>query len=203
MKKICILDFGSGNIQSLKVSINYLDISCKVSSLKKDIDNSSHIILPGVGSYKTVLNKLKNKIDLKFLESQILSKGKYLLGICVGMQILSSEGTEHGKSIGLNWIPGKVDKIKKKDLILPHVGWNEVNFSKDNKLMISKEDNIFYFTHSYIFKAKNKKNVLGKTFYGENFDSIIGKDNIYGVQFHPEKSQKNGLKLLQNFFNLK
>jgi len=203
MKKICILDFGSGNIQSLKVSINFLGINCKVSNLKKDIENSSHIILPGVGSYKTVLNKLKDKVDLKFLEDQILSKGKYLLGICVGMQILSTMGTEHGTSNGLNWIPGKVYKIKKKNLILPHVGWNEVNFSKDNKLMVNKKDNTFYFTHSYIFKTKNKKSVLGKTFYGENFDSIIGRDNIYGVQFHPEKSQKNGLKLLQNFFNLK
>ena len=202
MKKICILDYGSGNIQSLKVSINFLGTDCKVSSLKKDIESSSHIILPGVGSYKKVLTKLKEKIDIDFLEKQIITKGKYFIGICVGMQILSTTGSEHGLCKGLDWISGKVDKIKNKGLTLPHVGWNEVDFKQNNKLPYNKSSNAFYFTHSYAFKCLNKKNVLGTTCYGEVFDSAINKDNIYGVQFHPEKSQKNGLAFLKKFLNL-
>ena len=104
MNKICILDYGSGNIQSLKISINFLDIDCKVSNLKKDIQDASHIILPGVGSYRKALEKLKKKVDLNFLNQQIISQGKYFLGICVGMQILSTTGSENGLCYGLNWI---------------------------------------------------------------------------------------------------
>ena len=203
MKKICILDYGSGNIQSLKVSINFLDIDCKVSNSKKDIENASHVILPGVGFYRKALEKLKKKIDLDFLNQQIISKGKYFLGICVGMQVLSTTGSENGLSYGLNWIPGKVNKIKCKNIILPHVGWNDVNFKKHSKFLADIKLNTFYFTHSYAFKCLNKSNILGSTFYGKTFDSIINKNNVYGVQFHPEKSQKSGLSFLKNFFKLK
>ena len=203
MNKVCILNFGSGNIQSLKVSINLLDIPCKLTDSKKDIENASHIILPGVGSYKRVLIKLKKKFDIDFLEKQIILKGKYLLGICVGMQILSTAGFEHGLCNGLDWIPGNVNKIDNKKLVLPHVGWNDVVVKQKNKILKNKNLNIFYFTHSYAFKCSDKKNVLGTTFYGKVFDSMINKDNIYGVQFHPEKSQVNGLFFLKNFLSLK
>ena len=203
MKKVCILDYGSGNVQSLKVAINFLDIDCKVSNSKKDIKNASHLLLPGVGSYKKAFTKLKKKFDIDFLNQQIVEKGKCFLGICVGMQILSTTGLEHGLCNGLNWIPGTVSKIKSKNLILPHVGWNEVRFKQKNRVLTNEKFNTFYFTHSYAFKSSDKTSVLGSTFYGENFDSVVNKNNIYGVQFHPEKSQTNGLFFLKNFFNLK
>ena len=139
MKKVCILDYGSGNVQSLKVSINFLDIDCKVSNLKKDIKNATHVLLPGVGSYKKAFTKLKKKFDIDFLNQQIVEKGKCFLGICVGMQILSTTGSEHGLCNGLNWIPGTVSKIKSKNLILPHVGWNEVKFKQKNRILTNDE----------------------------------------------------------------
>ena len=118
------------------------------------------------------------------------------------MQILSTTGSENGLCYGLNWIPGKVNKIKTKNLILPHVGWNDVIFTSNNKILDNKKSDTFYFTHSYAFKCTDKKNILATTFYGEKFNSAINKNNIYGVQFHPEKSKDNGLFFLKKFFEL-
>ena len=117
MKKVCIIDYGSGNVTSVKNALEYLGVSTSVSNSKSIINNSSHIILPGVGSYATTLQKLKKKVDLNFLEKQVLEKGKFFLGICVGMQILSTTGNEFVESKGLNWIPGTVKKINSKNLI--------------------------------------------------------------------------------------
>ena len=201
MKKVCIIDYGSGNVTSVKNALEYLGVSTSVSNSKSIINNSSHIILPGVGSYATTLQKLKKKVDLNFLEKQVLEKGKFFLGICVGMQILSTTGNEFVESKGLNWIPGTVKKINSKNLILPHVGWNNLRIKAKNPLVEkNKILNNFYFVHSYKFTCKNKKNIIAQVKYGEIFDAVIQKDNIFGVQFHPEKSQSSGLKLLRNFF---
>ena len=200
MKKVCIIDYGSGNVTSVKNALEYLGVSTSVSNSKSIINNSSHIILPGVGSYATTLQKLKKKVDLNFLEKQVLEKGKFFLGICVGMQILSTTGNEFVESKGLNWIPGTVKKINSKNLILPHVGWNNLRIKAKNPLVEKiKILNNFYFVHSYKFTCKNKKNIIAQVKYGEIFDAVIQKDNIFGVQFHPEKSQKQGLEILKNF----
>jgi len=200
MKKVCIIDYGSGNVTSVKNALEYLGVSTSVSNSKSIINNSSHIILPGVGSYATTLQKLKKKVDLNFLEKQVLEKGKFFLGICVGMQILSTTGNEFVESKGLNWIPGTVKKINSKNLILPHVGWNNLRIKAKNPLVEkNKILNNFYFVHSYKFTCKNKKNIIAQVKYGEIFDAVIQKDNIFGVQFHPEKSQKQGLEILKNF----
>ena len=200
MKKVCIIDYGSGNVTSVKNALEYLGVSTSVSNSKSIINNSSHIILPGVGSYATPLQKLKKKVDLNFLEKQVLEKGKFFLGICVGMQILSTTGNEFVESKGLNWIPGTVKKINSKNLILPHVGWNNLRIKAKNPLVEkNKILNNFYFVHSYKFTCKNKKNIIAQVKYGEIFDAVIQKDNIFGVQFHPEKSQKQGLEILKNF----
>ena len=203
MKKVCIIDYGSGNVTSVKNALEYLGVSTSVSNSKSIINNSSHIILPGVGSYATTLQKLKKKVDLNFLEKQVLEKGKFFLGICVGMQILSTTGNEFVESKGLNWIPGTVKKINSKNLILPHVGWNNLRIKAKNPLVEkNKILNNFYFVHSYKFTCKNKKNIIAQVKYGEIFDAVIQKDNIFGVQFHPEKSQNNGTKIIKNFLGL-
>ena len=200
MKKVCIIDYGSGNVTSVKNALEYLGVSTSVSNSKSIINNSSHIILPGVGSYATTLQKLKKKVDLNFLEKQVLEKGKFFLGICVGMQILSTTGNEFVESKGLNWIPGTVKKINSKNLILPHVGWNNLRIKAKNPLVEkNKILNNFYFVHSYKFTCKNKKNIIAQVKYGEIFDAVIQKDNIFGVQFHPEKCLKNGLNILKQF----
>lgn len=200
MKKVCIIDYGSGNVTSVKNALEYLGVSTSVSNSKSIINNSSHIILPGVGSYATTLQKLKKKVDLNFLEKQVLEKGKFFLGICVGMQILSTTGNEFVESKGLNWIPGTVKKINSKNLILPHVGWNNLRIKAKNPLVEkNKILNNFYFVHSYKFTCKNKKNIIAQVKYGEIFDAVIQKDNIFGVQFHPEKCLKNGLSILKQF----
>tara|TARA_B100000579_G_scaffold415106_1_gene409397 strand:- start:1785 stop:2408 length:624 start_codon:yes stop_codon:yes gene_type:complete len=198
---ICIIDYGCGNTRSIQSSINFLGYKALISNDNKIIKKSSHIILPGVGSYFNALEKVKLNLDLNFLKEEILKKKKPILGICVGMQILSTYGYEFKKTIGLNWISGNVVKMKNKPNIIPQVGWNNLKiFSKNNKLLekINYQD-YFYFLHSFKFNVKNKKNVIAYTEYNEKFSSIINKENIIGVQFHPEKSQTSGLKLLKNF----
>ena len=198
---ICIIDYGCGNTRSIQSSINFLGYKALISNDNKIIKKSSHIILPGVGSYFNALKKVKLNLDLNFLKEEILKKKKPILGICVGMQILSTYGYEFKKTSGLNWIKGNVVKMKNKPNIIPQVGWNNLKiFSKNNKLLekIDYQD-YFYFLHSFKFNVKNKKNVIAYTEYNEKFCSIINKENIIGVQFHPEKSQTSGLKLLKNF----
>ena len=203
MKKIiCILDYGCGNTRSIQSSINFLGYKGLISNDNKIIKKSSHIILPGVGSYSNAIDKIKSNLDLNFLKEEILKKKKKpILGICVGMQALSSYGYEFKKTSGLNWISGNVIKMKNKPNIIPQVGWNNLKIcSKGSKLLnkIDKQD-YFYFLHSFKFNVKNKKSIIATTGYNEMFPSIISKENIIGVQFHPEKSQTSGLKLLKNF----
>ena len=197
MPKVCIIDYKSGNIQSIKAALDILNISYVVSNQDEKINESSHLILPGVGSYKSAMLKLNNNINLQNLSNQVLKKKKPILGICVGMQIFSSFGYEFYKSEGLNWIPGTVEKLE-TNFTLPHIGWNTVHIVKDNKLFLN-QDSEFYFLNTFSFRCKNENHILGKTLYEKEFLSIINKDNIYGVQFHPEKSQVNGLNLLKNF----
>jgi glutamine amidotransferase len=201
MKKICILDYGVGNIRSIFNALKILEIDCVFSSEKKNILDCSHLILPGVGSYSSAISKLTKKINLNLLENQVKKICKPVLGICVGMQIFSTYGNEFGRHKGLNWIKGEVKKIKTKN-ILPHIGWNNVKILKKN-LLLKDENEEFYFSHSYSFRCNNNESVFGETKYGSKIQSIIIKDNIYGVQFHPEKSQISGLKILKNFFQIK
>ena len=201
MKKICILDYGVGNIKSIFNALKLLEIDCIFSSEKKDILNCSHLILPGVGSYESAIFKLINKIDVNLLNNQAKKICKPILGICVGMQIFSTYGNEFGKHKGLNWITGEVKKIKTKK-ILPHVGWNNVKILKKN-LLLTEQNQEFYFLHSYSFHCTEEKSVVGETVYDSKIQSIVIKDNIYGVQFHPEKSQTSGLKILKNFSQIK
>lgn len=203
MTRPLILNIGSGNLLSLKNIISKKNSNLLISCKDEDIDKSTHIFLPGVGSYGDVINKLKHNVNLKLLNKKILKDKIFFLGICVGMQILSDEGSENGVFKGLSWIKGKVNKLPTKE-ILPHVGWNSIKIKLNDKILNGVPNlSDFYFTHSYCFKSSNIENEIAETDYGVNFPSIIKNQNIYGTQFHPEKSQIAGVKLIENFLNLK
>ena len=198
---VSILNFGSGNLKSVYNLISYLGYDCKITIDKNYINASTHIILPGVGSYSGLMSKIK-KNDLDLLSEQVHIKKKPFLGICVGMQILSTSGNEFIESKGLNWIDGNVEKIENDKL--PHVGWNNILIKKNSVLTKNLDDESnFYFLNSYHFKPKDTKHIIAETSYKQSFCSIVEKENIFGVQFHPEKSQKAGQLLLNNFLNIR
>lgn len=202
-KKICILDYKSGNVQSVFNMMIMLTPKVVISNQIKDIISATHIVLPGVGAFGSSMKKIKNNIPLNVLEKEVFAKNKPFLGICVGMQVLAERGYEFGEHKGLGWIPGNIEKMDVNNLPLPHIGWNNINIVQKTPLTEQLDNNQdFYFVHSYIFKEKRKENVIAKTEYGKEFNSIISKNNIFGVQFHPEKSQKAGKILLKNFINL-
>jgi imidazole glycerol-phosphate synthase subunit HisH len=200
MQKVCILDYGSGNVASVFNLLSFLKVNVIVSNSKKEIVNCSHLILPGVGSFAKSMKKIKANIPIDILEKEVLIKKKPFLGICVGMQVLAEHGLEFGETKGLGWISGIVEKLNSKEEPLPHIGWNEINIINHSKI-VEGLDKVrdFYFVNSFVFKSKNKSRIVATTNYGEAFVSIIKKNNIIGVQFHPEKSQKSGLKLISNF----
>ena len=202
-KVLGLIDGQSGNIGSIKKAIRDLikekPYQLKVIQGSFIPNNFDKIILPGQGAFATLVSNLK-KLKIINPLRQYLESDKPYLGICVGMQILSDEGYEDQITKGLGIIPGKIKKFSNKKLIIPHMGWNTVSINKkDTIIKNSLNEKDFYFVHSYIYENINKENVLGLTTYGKKFPSIINKGNIYGVQFHPEKSHKNGLKLIKNF----
>ena len=202
-KVLGLIDGQSGNIGSIKKAIkdliNEKPYQLKIIQGNFNPNNFDKIILPGQGAYATLISNLKKLKIIRPLK-QYLDDNKSYLGICVGMQILSDEGHEDQITKGLGIISGKIKKFSKKKLIIPHMGWNTIRVNKADPIVkknLNEKD--FYFVHSYIYENINKENILGLTTYGKNFPSIINKGNIYGVQFHPEKSHKNGLKLIKNF----
>ena len=204
MNNITIIDYGSGNVLSaqksfVKVAEDH-NIKSKVliSNDLNDIKKSSHIVLPGQGAFATCMEGIKKKDGLieELYQFAIINK-KPFLGICVGMQMLASFSEENGFNEGLGWIEGRIRVLPKKNLKMPHMGWNTVKPVKKNSLLNITHD--YYFVHSYHFDCKDNANILAETQYGINFASIVGKENIYGVQFHPEKSSSQGLSLIKNF----
>jgi glutamine amidotransferase len=210
LKKIIIVDYGLGNVLSAKQSFlkviydNKLNAEVKITSKTNEINSSTHIVLPGQGAFSSCMSGLKEIPGMiSALEKEVLENKKPFLGICVGMQLLAETGYENGKHKGLGWISGQIKKLEVKKLKLPHVGWNNVRIVNNSyKMKFSKENKDFYFVHSYFFDCLYEKNIVGVTNYGLNFPSIVVKENIYGVQFHPEKSSDQGLKLIKNFLFL-
>ncbi len=209
-KKIVIIDYGVGNILSIKNAISYQGYDSIVTNKNKLIENSTHIILPGVGAYPLAMEKLKN---LKLIDSLKIAreKGIFILGICLGMQLLFSASDEFGSSEGLNLIKGKIAKLDKfkqnQNIKLPNIGWrylenNEKNLKID--ILNNLTDNCkYYFIHSHalIEYEKNVK-VINSSYQNIIFPAVVNLKNIYGCQFHPEKSRTQGLKILENFLNL-
>ena len=192
-----------GNINSIKTSLNYLAVKNDIIDKPNQIYNYTHIILPGVGSFKKAIRNLKYSGLFNSIKNVSKNKKQKILGICLGMQLLFESSTEEGLTKGLGILSGKVQYfsfLKEKNLKIPHVGFNQVLFDKNNKFYQDVKNNSdFYFDHSYrITEFKNNINP-SITNYGEKFLSSCNHENIYGTQFHPEKSQSNGLLILRNF----
>ena len=209
-KKITIVDYGLGNIVSAQQSFLRaskdlgLSVNVIISNSPKDITESSHIVLPGQGAFSSCIGGLREIPGMiNAIEQASVKNKKPFLGICVGMQLLADFSFENGKHQGLGWIKGSVKKIKVKKLKLPHMGWNNVNIVNNSfQMKFCNEKKDFYFVHSYYFDCLDSENIVGLTDYSLNFPSIVAKENIYGVQFHPEKSSDQGLELIKNFLLL-
>ena len=200
MKNILILDYGMGNIASVKKAIDKLGYNSFISDELYEKDNYDCIILPGVGSFKKAIENLKKKQIHKILNKLVNDKGQKILGICLGMQLLADFGDEPILTDGLGMVNGHVKKMDLKPNRLPHVGWNSV-FVK-NKKFKSFENKDFYFIHSYSFLVKNKSDIMMTVKVdGKEFVAAVHKNNIYGTQFHPEKSQDFGLDLLKKILD--
>jgi len=201
---ITILNYGLGNLGSIQNMLHFLEVDSKIASDIQNIKKASKIILPGVGAFDTAIKKLNSVNGLfDILNEKALIEKVPILGICLGMQILTKE-SEEGVLKGLNWIPAKVHKFPhNKKIKVPHMGWNSVNQMKKNSLGKNLDENSkFYFVHSYYVKAENRDNVIFTTNHIVNFDSAIHFENIYGVQFHPEKSHKFGINIFKNFLKI-
>ena len=211
MKKVTIIDYGCGNILNLARAIKYFGYETEITHKKKKILNSSHLILPGVGAFGDAMEQIK-KYDLQDPIVEYAKSNKPLLGICLGMQLLFTESHEFGVHKGLDLIEGKVVRIsnkKNKEIKIPHTGWNEIypaGNKKEWKSMILKNNLIgksFYFVHSFICQTKNPNLTIAVCDYFDiSIPAVVSDSNIFGYQFHPEKSSDNGLEVLKNFCDI-
>ena len=207
--KVTIVDYNSGNISSVinsfkEVAKNKIDL--EVTSDLQKIRSSDKLVLPGQGSFKSCVDAL-NAIDglTETLSEFVTNNKKPILGICVGLQMFADVGYEDSETKGFGWVPGKVSKIDNKNgaFKLPHIGWNEINIVKESKILKNLDKNShMYFVHSYEFIPDDKSVISATTDYSTNIVCAVEKENIFGTQFHPEKSDKFGLKLIDNFLNL-
>lgn len=200
--KVIIVDYDCGNLRSIKNMISRIGYESEICSDKNIIQNADKIILPGVGSFDYGITQLKKLGVYDFLKQ--LPKEKHLLGICLGMQMLLNE-SEEGTENGLSLIEGSVIRFPSNNSFpVPHMGWNSIKLvnGKENLLLEKSKDYKFYFTHSFYASCKNPENKVAETDYIISFDSIIKKGNIFGVQFHPEKSHKYGMEFFKNFLSL-
>jgi glutamine amidotransferase len=199
---VLLVNTGLCNIGSVKRAVEECGNNCLIADDPSLITTASHVIIPGVGSFGDASSILKNKGWIDTLQEYVGQKKLPLLGICLGMQLLLSEGHEHGVNEGLNLIPGKAVKMRDNTLRMPHVGWNEIIPRTDNPLLKDVPAGTdFYFVHSYHALPDNPEHILATVPYGKNYAAAIGKGNVWGTQFHPEKSGLSGFKILENFLN--
>tara|TARA_B110000238_G_C15947133_1_gene361578 strand:- start:155 stop:766 length:612 start_codon:yes stop_codon:yes gene_type:complete len=201
---ISIIDIGISNIFSIKSAIENLGFTVKCINDPKDISKADKIILPGVGSFKSAMHKINQYNLIESLFENIIIKKKLFLGICVGMQVLAKKGYEMGECDGLSYIDCEVKNLKDlgSNLQIPHIGWNHINLTKNIITKDIPQNSDFYFLHSFSIDKIDKNYIIGVADYGVNIVSIVNKENIFGTQFHPEKSSKNGKILLKNFLEI-
>lgn len=200
---ITIIDYGVGNIYAFQNVYKRLNIPTKIARIAADLEGAEKLILPGVGSFDYAMTQLNNSGMREKLDQLVLEEKKPVIGICVGMQMMAN-GSDEGKLQGLKWIDASVKKFDETTIKyvtkLPHMGWNDVCPVKNHPLFIGLEnDALFYFLHSFYFHCHNDSNSIAKSNYGINFTSSVNHNNIYGIQFHPEKSHHYGETLLHNF----
>jgi len=203
---ITIIDYGLGNIKAFANVYERLNLKINIAHNASEINNATKLILPGVGAFDYAMSQLNNSGMREALEDQVINHQVPVIGICVGMQMMAISSDE-GTLPGLGWFDAEVKlfdttKIPYKTR-LPHMGWNTLSLVGKNRLLDQLSDESrFYFLHSYYFDCKHPEDVIAKTQYGIEYTSAVNKENIYGIQFHPEKSHQNGIQLLHNFAKL-
>ena len=195
---VAIIDYGMGNVASVQKALNFLNVKSCVTFNKDIIQNSDFIILPGVGSFEQGMINLRERGLSELLTEEVIVKKKKFLGICLGMQLIASKGTEPKETDGLGWIEGQVVQMDTITKRVPHLGWNNINV-KNNKFFENIKDQNFYFIHSYHFDVKDKEKISSTVSYETDLVSSITSENIFATQFHPEKSQESGLAILKSF----
>jgi glutamine amidotransferase len=196
---IGILDIGMGNLRSVQNAVYQNGFDPIVVTTAANFDDLTHLILPGVGNFSAAVPEIANR-QLKQPILDFVASGRPLLGTCLGMQFLMSVSEEGGHNVGLDLIAGRVKRLSGEGLLVPHVGWNILNMTRPHPVYQGiKSGRDFYFVHSYAAVCENDTDLLGVTEYGGPMTAVVGRDNVVGMQFHPEKSQVNGLRLIENF----
>tara|TARA_B100001029_G_C14979941_1_gene405390 strand:- start:104 stop:727 length:624 start_codon:yes stop_codon:yes gene_type:complete len=199
--KITIIDYGAGNVRNVFRAIDQLGIKPIISADPKDILSSDGVILPGVGAAQDTMNYLSEKNLIEPIK-QYINANNYFLGVCMGLQALFDYSLEGGRQQCLGIIPGKIVRFT-DDLVVPHMGWNQINIVKKHKLIDGISDKeYFYFVHSFYPEPSSKEVVIATSQYGSNFPSVVAQNNVYATQFHPEKSGEIGLRIYHNFINI-
>lgn len=198
--RVCILDYGSGNVQSVYNLLATITPAVRISNEPDAIVSASHLILPGVGAFGAAMARVRARIPLAHVEDAVRVRHTPFLGICVGLQVLADNGQEFGEHAGLGWVGGTVSRLESGDLPLPHVGWNNIITRRESPLLDQiRSDEDFYFVHSFVMRPAEASDIVAVTDYGEQFVSVVSRGNVHGVQFHPEKSQRAGRRLIENF----
>ena len=202
---IAIIDYGMGNLKSVKRKMDRIGVKSMITSDPQEIKKSTKIILPGVGHFARAVTEIKKRDLWDLLSEQVLTEKKIVLGICLGMQLMAKH-SEEGDAEGFGWVDAEVIRFNVSDTIkfkVPHMGWNTLDKIKESPLLEDINMNSeFYFVHSYFVHCRDSNNILTKTIYDNSFTSSFQKENIFGVQFHPEKSHEAGETLLRNFINI-
>lgn len=199
---VVVIDYNMGNVRSVWKAFEYLGAKVIVSNSLEDIKKADRLVLPGVGAFGEGMENLKKLGIIEALEEEVIKNNKPFLGICLGMQLLAKDSEEFGFHKGLGWIDGSVKKLEPgSNFKIPHVGWNEIKIIDEACPIFSgiTQKSAFYFVHSFHFIPERKENIKAVCDYGQEFVAAIQKENIFATQFHPEKSQMPGLKILENF----